>query len=167
MHRYIPDQEYDAMRLLHLRVLDKRAPVVEIVEKELKMTVGNSLLEELEGLRRSEEETEMRRKRVAWLEKLASDWEYEERSRWKEETPALSPPRKRSGIKRKSVSHPGKLKRLRMRNLRDSGVGSSAGESVGTFLDQPAPGSSGVRNDSGEEVSEPQQEAGFEEVVIS
>ena len=157
---------YDAMRLLHLRVLDKRAPVVEIVEKELKVTVGNSLLEELEGLRKSEEETERRRKRVAWLEKLASDWEYEERTRWKEETPTLNPSKKRSGVKRKSVSRPGKLKRLRMRSLRDSGVGSSAGESVGTSLDQPAPGLSGVRNGSGEEVSEPQQGASFEEVVV-
>ena len=136
------------------------------MEKELKMTVGNSLLEELEGLRKSEEETERRRKRVAWLEKLASDWEYKERSRWKEETPTLNPSKKRSGLKRKSVSRPDKLKRLRMRSLRDSGVGSSAGESVGTSLDQPAPGSSGVRNDSGEEVSEPQQEASFEEVVM-
>ena len=53
-----------------------------------------------------------------------------------------------------------------MRSLRDSGVGSSAGESVSTSLDQPAPGSSGVRNGSGEEVSEPQQEASFEEVVV-
>ena len=157
---------YDAMRLLHLRVLDKRAPVVEMVEKELKVTVGNSLLEELEGLRKSEEETERRRKRVAWLEKLASDWEYEERTRWKEETPTLNPSKKRSGVKRKSVSRPGKLKRLRMRRLRDSGVGSSAGESVGTSLDQPAPGLSGVRNGSGEEVSEPRQEACFEEVVV-
>jgi len=157
---------YDAMRLLHLRVLDKRAPVVEMVEKELKMAVGNSLLEELEGLRKSEEETERRRKRVAGLEKLASDWEYEEQSRWKEETPTLNPSKKRSGLKRKSVSRPGKLKRLRMRSLRDSGVGSSAGESVGTSLDQPAPGPSRVRNDSGEEVSEPQQDACFEEVVM-
>ena len=157
---------YDAMRLLHLRVLDKRAPVVEVVEKELKMTVGNSLMEEQEGLRKSEEETERRRKRVAWLEKLASDWEYEERSRWKEETPALNPSKKRSGVKRKSVSRPGKLKRLRMRSLRDSGVGSSAGESASTSLGQPVPGSSGARNGSGEEVSEPQQEASFEEVVV-
>jgi hypothetical protein len=45
-------------------------------------------------------------------------------------------------------------------------VGSSAGESVGTSLDQPAPGLSGVRSGSGEEVSEPQQEACFEEVVV-
>ena len=157
---------YDAMRLLHLRVLDKRAPVVEMVEKELKVTVGNSLQEELEGLRKSEEETQRRRKRVAWLEKLASDWEYEERTRWKEVTPTLNPSKKRSGVKRKGVSRPGKLKRLRMRSLRESGVGSSAGESVGTSLDQPAPGLSGVRSGSGEEVSEPRQEACFEEVVV-
>ena len=142
------------------------SPVVEIVEKQLKLAVGNSLEEELEGLRRSEEEMEKRRERVAWLKKLASDWEYEERSRWKEETPTLNPSKKRSGIKRKALPCPGKLKRLKMRRLRDSGVGSTAEESVGTSLDQPAPGSSGVRSDFREEVSKPHQEDDFEEVVI-
>ena len=53
-----------------------------------------------------------------------------------------------------------------MRRLRDSGVGSTAEESVGTSLDQPAPGSSGVRSDFREEVSKPHQEDDFEEVVI-
>ena len=142
------------------------SPVVEIVEKQLKLAVGNSMEEELEGLRRSEEEMEKRRERVAWLKKLASDWEYEERSRWKEETPTLNPSKKRSGIKRKALPRPGELKRLKMRSLRDGGVGSTAEESGGTSLDQPAPGSSGVRSDFREEVSKPQQEDDFEEVVI-
>ena len=142
------------------------SPEVEIVEKQLKLAKGNSLEEELEGLMRSEEEMEKRRERVAWLKKLASDWEYEERSRWKEETPTLNPSKKRSGIKRKAVPCPRKLKRLKMRSLRDSGVGSTAGESVGTSLDQPATGSSGFRSDFREKVSKPQQEDDFEEVVI-
>ena len=45
-------------------------------------------------------ETRMRSKRMVWLNKLSSDREYEERTRWKDETPALSTPKKRSGVKR-------------------------------------------------------------------
>ena len=117
-------------------------------------------------MRKSEEETPKRKKRVAWLNKLASDWEYEERTRWKDETPALNPPKKRSGVKWKTSSRPGKLKRMKMRSLRESGTGLTAGEPAEAPSSQPTPGSHGVRNDLGGVVFGPQQEDGYEEVVI-
>jgi len=85
-----------------MRILNEKAPVVEEVEKRLRLAVCHSLEEETEGWKRSEAETRKRRKRVAWLNKLASDWEYEQRTRWKDETPALNPPKKRSLVNRKS-----------------------------------------------------------------
>ncbi len=100
---------YDAMRLCYRRILDKKAPVVETTEKRLKTAVLQSLEEESEGLRKSEAETKVRRKRVAWLNKLSSDWEYEELTKWKGEVPALPSPKKKSGIKRKMNPRPGKL----------------------------------------------------------
>ena len=68
---------YDGMRLYHLRILDEKAPVVEEVEKRLRMAVSNSLEEETEGLKKSEAETLVRRKRVAWLNNVVSRTEPE------------------------------------------------------------------------------------------
>jgi len=45
--------------------------------------------------------------------------------------PALSTPKKRSGVKKKNSSRPGKLKRMRMRRLKVSGAGSTAEEPAG------------------------------------
>jgi len=131
---------YDGMRLCHMRILNEKAPVVEEVEKRLRQAVGNSLQEEMEGLMRSEEETRKMRKRVAWLNNLASDWEHEERTKWRDETPALNPLKKASGVKRKSSSRPGKLKMIKMRSMRESGAGSTVEEPVGISPSQPTPG---------------------------
>jgi len=117
-------------------------------------------------LKKSGAETRVRRKRMVWLDKLSSDWEYEERTRWKDENPALSTPKKRSRVKRRNSSRPSKLKRIRMRSLKVSGAGSTAEEPAGIPQSQPTPGPSGVRNDFRGEVSGPQQEDGLEEVVV-
>jgi len=157
---------YDGMRLCHVRIFNERAPVVEEVEKRLRLAVCNSLEEKTECLKKSGAETRVRRKRMVWLDKLSSDWEYEERTRWKDENPALSTPKKRSRVKRRNSSRPSKLKRMRMRSLKVSGAGSTAEEPAGIPQSQPTPGPSGVRNDFRGEVSGPQQEDGLEEVVV-
>ena len=156
---------YDAMRLCFLRIMDKKAPVVEITEKRLKLAVLQSLEEESEGMRKCEEELRVRRRRVDRLTKLSEDWEYEERTRWREEAP-LPNPKVRSGVKRKKSSKPGKQKRLRMKSARETVAGSRAEEPVGLSPSQPSPGSSRGRSGFGESVSGPLQEDGSEEVVI-
>ena len=156
---------YDAMRLCYRRIMDKKAPVVEITEKRLKLAVLQSLEEESEGLRKCEEELRVRRMRVDRLTKLSEDWEYEERTRWREEVP-LPNPKVRSGVKRKKSSKPGKLKRLRMRSSKESVGESNAEEPVGLSPSQPSPGSSRGRSGFGESVSGPLQEDGSEEVVM-
>ena len=107
----------------------------------------------------------MRRMRVDRLTKLSEDWEYEERTRWREEVP-LPNPKVRSGVKRKKSSKPGKLKRLRMRSSRESVAESNAEEPVGLSPSQPSPGSSRGRSGFGGSASGPLQEDGSEEVVM-
>ena len=155
---------YDAMRLCFLRIMDKKAPVVEITEKRLKVAVLQLLEEESEGMRKCEEELRVRRRRVDRLTKLSEDWEYEERTRWREEAP-LPNPKVRSGVKRKKSSKPGKQKRLRMRSSRDVAE-SNAEEPVGLSPSQPSPGSSRGRSGFGGSASGPLQEDGSEEVVV-
>ena len=111
-------------------------------------------------------ETRMRRKRMVWLNKLSSHGEYEGRTRWKDETPALSTRKKRSGVKREKNPRSGKLKRMRMKSLKENAAGSTAEEPVGVSPSQPSPGSSGAGNGLRENVSWPQQEDGYEEVVM-
>ena len=111
-------------------------------------------------------ETQMRRKRMVWLNKLSSHGEYEERIRWKDDTPALSTLKKRSRMKREKNPRSGKLKRMRMRSLKENAAGSTDEEPVGVAPSQPSPGSYGARNGFRESVSGPQQEDGFEEVVM-
>ena len=99
------------------------------------------------------------------VDQAVADWEYEERTKWKG-VPALPAPKVRSCVKRKKNSRPGKLKRMKMRSLRESGAGSTAEEPVGVSSSQPSPGSSIARNGFGESVSGPQQEDGYEELVM-
>jgi len=103
-------------------------------------------------------ETWMRSKRMVWLNRLSSDWEYEERTRWKDETPALSTPKKREKNPRS-----GKLKRMRMRSLMEGAAGSTAKEPAGIPPSQPSPGLSGARNGFRVIVSGPQQENSYED----
>ena len=98
--------------------------------------------------------------------RLSADWEYEERTEWKGEVPALLTPKVRLGVKRKKNPRPGKLKRLRMRSSRESVAESNVEEPVGLSSSQPSPGSSRDRSGFGESVSRPQQEDGCEEVVM-
>ena len=111
---------YDAMRLCYRSIMDEKAPAVEDMEKRLKAAVLHSLEEESEGLRKCEEELKVRMMSVERLNKLSADWEYEERTKWKGEVPALPTPKVRSGVKRKKNPRPGKLKRLRMRSSKES-----------------------------------------------
>ncbi len=156
---------YDAMRLCYQRMMDEKAPVVKITEKRLRLAVLQSLEEESEGLRKCEEELRVRRMRVDRLTKLSKDWEYEERTRWREEV-ALPNPKVRSGVKRKKSSKPGKQKRMRMKSSRESVAESNAEEPVGLSPSQPSPGSSRGRSGFGESVSGPLQEDGSEELVM-
>ena len=98
--------------------------------------------------------------------RLSADWEYEERTEWKGEVPALLTPKVRLGVKRKKNPRPGKRKRLRMRSSRESVAESNVEELVGLSSSQPSPGSSRDRSGFGESVSGPQQEDGCEEVVM-
>ena len=156
---------YDAMRLCYRRMVDKKAPVVEVTEKRLRSAVLQSLEEESEGLRKCEEELRVRKKRVERLTKLSEDWEYEERTRWREEAP-LPSSKARSGVKRKKSSKPGKQKRMKMKSVREAAAGSRVGEPVGLSPSQPSPGSSRGRSGFGESISGPLLEDGAEEVVI-
>ena len=60
-------------------------------------------------------------------------------------------------MKRKKNPRPSKLKRMRMRSLKESAAGSTAEEPLGVSPSQPSPGSSGARNGFGESVSGPQR----------
>ena len=144
----------------------RESSVVSETEKRLKSAVLHSLEEESEGLKRCEEELKVRRMRVGWLTKLSSDCEYEERTKWKGEVPALPAPKMRSGVKRKKNPRPGKLKRMRMRSLKESVAGSAAEEPAGVSPSQPSHGSSRERSGFGERVSGPQQEDRYEEVMM-
>ena len=124
---------YDAMRLCYWRILDEKAPTVDETEKRLKSAVLHLLEEESEGMKKCEEELRVRKMRVGWLTKLSTDWEYKERTKWKGEVPALPTPKVRSGVKRKKNPRPGKLKRMKLRSLRESTTGSTAEEPVGAF----------------------------------
>jgi len=157
--------QYDAMRLCYRRMMDEKAPVVEITEKRLRLAVLQSLEEESEGLRKCEEELKARKLRVDRLTKLSEDWEYEERTRWREEAP-LPSSKARSGVKRKKTSKPGKQKRMRMRSAREAAAESRSEEPVGLSPSQPSPGSSRGRNGLGESASGPLEEDESEEVVI-
>jgi len=108
-------------------------------------------------------ETWMRSKRMVWLNRLSSDWEYEERTRWKDEIPALGILKKRSGVMREKNPRSGKLKRMRMRSLMEGAAGSTAKEPAGIPPSQPSPGLSGARNGFRVSVSGPQQEDSYED----
>ena len=108
-------------------------------------------------------DTWMRNKRMVWLNRLSSDGEYEERTRWKDETPARSTPKKRSGVKKEKNQRSGKLKRMSLMSLREGAVGSSAEEPAGIPLSQPSPGLSRARNGFRVIFSRPQQEDSYED----
>ena len=154
---------YDGMRLIHLRIFNEKITVVETIEKTLTQAVVHSLSEEKTGLEKAESEVEIRRKRVEWLTGLSSNWEFEERTKWREDAPELPGWKKRGGVKRSgsvSRSKPNRAKRLKMRALR------AAEEASGRTPSQPSPGKTGVRNELGDLVNGPQQEEELEDVVI-
>ena len=94
---------------------------------------------------------------------LSSNWEFEERTKWREDAPELPGWKKRVGVKRSgsvSRSKPNRAKRLKMRVLR------AAEEASGRSPSQPSPGKTGVRNELGDLVNGPQQEEELEDVVI-
>ena len=66
--------------------------------------------------------------------------------------PALPASKVRSGVKRKKNRRPGKIKRMRMRSLKESVTGSTAEEPAGTSPSQPSPGPSAARSGYGEDV---------------
>ena len=92
------------------------------VEETLNRSVISTLGMEKSGLENAEVEVSNRRKRVDWLENLSQDWELKERTRWREDVPVVPGSKPRSGLKRsrsKSKAKPGKLKRMRLRSLKE------------------------------------------------
>ena len=72
---------FDLMRLVHLRIFDERAPVVEQVSKALNEAVLLSLASEERGREAVLEQHRKRDERIDWLKGLTQDWEMKERTR--------------------------------------------------------------------------------------
>ena len=76
---------YYAMRLLYQRMFDERLAKIEVNNSVLNQAVSSSLAEESSMLKRIELQVSIRKKRVEWLTGLSSNWEFEERTKWKED----------------------------------------------------------------------------------
>ena len=160
---------YDGMRLCHLRIFDEKVVEIEGVERMLNQEVAHSFAEEKVGLEKIKTEAVVRRRRVAWLTNLTSDWESEERTKWREDVPVLPGWKKHSGVKRpgsKTGSKPGKVKRLKLRALKAAAVAPTVKETSGWSPSQPAPGPSQARIELKDLVNGLQQEEGLVDVVI-
>ena len=127
-------------------------------EQEQEQVAPPPLGTEKTGWKTAEAEVVIRRRRVDWLENLNQDWDLKERTRWREDVPGVPGAKPRSGVKcswSKSKAKSGKLKRMRLRSLRD-GVKSvvkpkSGNELAGPAPSQPALSLPGVGNDLGAE----------------
>ena len=149
---------YDLLRLCHLRLFDEKALVIAPVKETLNQAVVSTLGIEKTGLENPEAEVIVRWRRVGWLESLSQDGELKERSRWREDVPVVPGSKPRTGQKRsrsKSKAKPGKLKRMRLRSLKEgvsSGVKSKFGSDLASLaLSQPSLGLSGVGSELGAE----------------
>ena len=91
---------YDAMRLMHMRIFDTRAPRVGKVEDALCGSLDNVVIEERAALDRVAQEFKIRTARVSWVEGVRSDWEFKERPKWRAGMPALPAWKKKEGRKR-------------------------------------------------------------------
>ena len=83
---------FDLLRLVHLRIFDEKAPVVEQVDKALNEAVLLSLASEEQGREAALEQLRMRDERISWLKGLTQDWEMKERTRWRDVVPGLWSP---------------------------------------------------------------------------
>ena len=121
---------FDLLRLVHMRIFDEKAPVIEQVDKALRTrpyplaqspedkAVRLSLVSEEQGREVALEQLRMRDKRISWLKELTTDWEMKERTRWRDLVPAVLKAKTRTGVKRsrsQSKAKPGQLKRQRKR----------------------------------------------------
>ena len=112
---------YDGMRLIYRRNFDEKVTDIKYVENVLNQAVKLSFSEETSRLKMVELEAMVRRKSVTWLTGLFSDWEFEERMKWREDVLRLPGLKRRSGVKRAGSSpggKPGRSKRRRMRPSR-------------------------------------------------
>ena len=64
---------YDFIRLLYKRIFEKHSPIVIQSEKQWSYRIDYVLEEEQGALERCEEESIIRRSRIAWLEKMKAD----------------------------------------------------------------------------------------------
>ena len=78
---------FDLLRLVHMRIIDEKAPVVKQVDKALNGAVLLSLASEEQGREAALEQLRMRDKRISWLKVLTKDWEMKERTRWSQFSP--------------------------------------------------------------------------------
>ena len=109
---------FDLMRLVHMRLFNEKAPVVEPVNKALSGAVLLSLASEERGLETALEQVRKRKERINWLKGLTQDWEMKERTRWREVVPGVLAAKTRTGVKRswsQSKAKPGQLKQQRKR----------------------------------------------------
>ena len=75
---------YNSLGLLHLRLFNEEARIVELMELQLKHRVELLLAEE-----RHKKELAVRRSRVLYLESVTADSEFAERTQWQSKLPLL------------------------------------------------------------------------------
>ena len=99
---------YNSLCLLHLRIFNREARVVELMEIQLMHRIELLLVEERLCLERHEQELAVRKARVLYLELVTADSvtsEFKERTGWRSKLPALPqwPSRRKSNKKRARV----------------------------------------------------------------
>jgi len=160
---------YDPMRLCYRRIFDEPISKIPAMDDALNKAVRNNLKDEESGLGKAMAEVLVREKRVSGLISLTKDWEFEERTRWRENVPVLAGWKHRSGRKRvgsQSGAKSGKVKKRRLRSSKSGAEGISGVEASGRSPSQPAPGLPGVGNELGNLANGLHQGEETEEVVF-
>ena len=97
---------YDSLRLLHLRLFNVEAKVLEMMELQLKHRIELMLAEERVCLERHEQELVVRKARVLYLESVTSESGFQERTQWRQKLPSLPkwPARRKSNKKKPRIA---------------------------------------------------------------
>ena len=130
---------FDLLRLIHLRIFDEKAPVVEQVEKALNEAVLLSLASEVQGREAALEQLRMRDERISWLKALSKDWEMKERAKWRDVVPGVLKAKARTGVKRSRSQSKAKPRQLKRQRKRSRPAKLSLGSGAPQDLSCPAP----------------------------
>ena len=130
---------FDLLRLIHLRIFDEKAPVVEQVEKALNEAVLLSLASEEQGREAALEQLRMRDERISWLKALSKDWEMKERAKWRDVVPGVLKAKARTGVKRSRSQSKAKPRQLKRQRKRSRPAKLSLGSGAPQDLSCPAP----------------------------